>query len=253
MRKITLWVLSCSLAYFLSLSLSLSHCRSSLLLATSEQQQFHALQQFIQKFAKARWIQSPCQLLLCQCSKRCQHNVSLTSWDVHGKGKTITLVLRLGSGREAATDTRDQPQPVSSVRYRKKSLSELKRDSQLAIVKHQSGRQQTQLGQQMREQGRPKKRTDTAGTQTTDIAVVSLCLKVQLVSLGQLITRIPTSMPISQKTIMQSLYNAETPSQQCSEGECDSAHDSDLNIWGTATDSKTDTQSYRGTADTASD
>ena len=52
---------------------------------------------------------------------------------------------------------------------------------------------------------------------------------------------------------MQTQYNAETLSQQHSERECDSAHDSDLDVLGTATNSETDFHCYWDMADTVSD
>ena len=139
-------------------------------------------------------------------------NCQLTSWDIQGEGKTTTLVLRWDSGSEAAIDQ----QLVSFVRYRKKSPSELRRDSQRAILEHQPARQQTQPVQQTCEQGRSDKRPDTAGTQTTNIAVFSLCLKVQLVILSHLMTQTLAVIAIKQKQSYK-LSVAQRISQQGSE------------------------------------
>ena len=66
-------------------------------------------------------LQSVLETLITKCH--------LTSWDVHGKGKTTTLVLRWDSDNMAATARPDQSESVSFARYRKKSPNELSRDA----------------------------------------------------------------------------------------------------------------------------
>ena len=63
-------------------------------------------------------LQSLLETLITKCH--------LTSWDVHGNGKTTTLVLRWDSDNMAAIARPDQSESVSFARYRKKSASELR-------------------------------------------------------------------------------------------------------------------------------
>ena len=101
----------------------------------------------------------------------------LTSWDVHGKGKTTTLVLRWDSDNMAAIARPDQMsefctvaiarpdqmsefcESVSFARYRKKSLSELRRDAHRAMTRQQ---QLLAKGQSV------KPSMDISSTQVTD-------------------------------------------------------------------------------------
>ena len=72
-------------------------------------------------------------------------NCQLTSWDISGKGKTTTLIVRFNEDTGAIED---QHEPVRSVtRYRKKSPSELRRDAKRA-----KARQQEQASKQDSEQ-----------------------------------------------------------------------------------------------------
>ena len=74
-------------------------------------------------------LQSVLETLITKCH--------LTSWDVHGKGKTTTLVLRWDSDNTAAIARPDQSESVSFARYRKKSTSELRRDAHRAMTRQQ--------------------------------------------------------------------------------------------------------------------
>ena len=56
-------------------------------------------------------LQSVLETLITKCH--------LTSWDVHGKGKTTTLVLRWDSDNMAAIARPDQSESVCFARYRK--------------------------------------------------------------------------------------------------------------------------------------
>ena len=56
-------------------------------------------------------LQSVLETLITKCH--------LTTWDVHGKGKTTTLVLRWDSDNMAAIAGPDQIESVSFARYRK--------------------------------------------------------------------------------------------------------------------------------------
>lgn len=69
-------------------------------------------------------LESVLQTLAMKCS--------LSSWDVHGKGKTTTLVLRWDSDSASAIG---KPEPVTFARYRRKSPSELRRDTQRAATR----------------------------------------------------------------------------------------------------------------------
>ena len=84
----------------------------------------------------------------------------LTSWDVHGKGETSTLVLRWDSDNMAAIARPDQSESVSFARYHKKSPSELRRDAHHAMT-----RQQQMLAQV--QSVKPRK-DDISSTQVTD-------------------------------------------------------------------------------------
>ena len=97
-------------------------------------------------------LQSVLETLITKCH--------LTSWDVHGKGKTTTLVLRWDSDNMAAIARPDQSESVSFARYRKKSPSELRRDAHRAMTRQQ----------QLLAQGRSVKpsKDDISSTQVTD-------------------------------------------------------------------------------------
>ena len=66
-------------------------------------------------------------------SPQCQ----LSSWDVRGKGKFTTVVIRFN----ADTAMSGEQPPARAVSYRRKSPSELKRDQQRAIARQQHTRQ----------------------------------------------------------------------------------------------------------------
>ena len=74
-------------------------------------------------------LHSALQSLSAQCH--------LSSWDVRGKGKFTTVVIRFNAD---TTMSVEQP-PARAVSYRRKSPSELKRDQQRAIARHQHTRQ----------------------------------------------------------------------------------------------------------------
>ena len=81
------------------------------------------------------------EMVLRTLSESCQ----LTSWDIRGKGKMTTLIVRFNEDTGAIED---QHEPVRSVtRYRKKSPSELRRDA-----KRVKARQQEQASKQDSEQ-----------------------------------------------------------------------------------------------------
>ena len=81
------------------------------------------------------------ETVLRTLSESCQ----LTSWDIRGKGKMTTLIVRFNEDTGAIED---QHEPVRSVtRYRKKSPSELRRDA-----KRVKARQQEQASKQDSEQ-----------------------------------------------------------------------------------------------------
>ena len=97
-------------------------------------------------------LQSVLETLITKCH--------LTSWDIHGKGKTTTLVLRWDSDNMAAIARPDQSESVSFARYRKKSPSELRRDAHRAMTRQQ----------QLLAQGQSVKpsKDDISSTQVTD-------------------------------------------------------------------------------------
>ena len=71
------------------------------------------------------------ETVLQTLSEKCQ----LTSWNIRGKGKLTTLIVRFNEDTGAISD---QHEPVSCVtRYRKKSPSELRRDAQRAKARQQ--------------------------------------------------------------------------------------------------------------------
>ena len=96
-------------------------------------------------------LQSVLETLITKCH--------LTSWDVHGKGKTTILVLSWDSDNMAAIARPDQSESVSFARYRKKSPSELRRDAHRAMTRQQ---QLLAQGQSVK----PSK--DISSTQITD-------------------------------------------------------------------------------------
>ena len=75
-------------------------------------------------------LDSALQSLSAQCQ--------LSSWDVRGKGKFTTVVIRFN----ADTAMSGEQPPARAVSYRRKSPSELKRDQQRAIARQQHIRQQ---------------------------------------------------------------------------------------------------------------
>ena len=75
-------------------------------------------------------LDSALQSLSAQCQ--------LSSWDVRGKGKFTTVVIRFN----ADTAMSGEQPPARAVSYGRKSPSELKRDQQRAIARHQHIRQQ---------------------------------------------------------------------------------------------------------------
>ena len=79
-------------------------------------------------------LDSALQSLSAQCQ--------LSSWDVRGKGKFTTVVIRFNADTAMSAE---QP-PARAVSYRRKSPSLLKCDQQHAIARQQHTRQQaTQL------------------------------------------------------------------------------------------------------------
>ena len=74
-------------------------------------------------------LDSALQSLSAQCQ--------LSSWDVRGKGKFTTVVIRFN----ADTAMSGEQPPARAVSYRRKSPSELKRDQQRAIARQQHTRQ----------------------------------------------------------------------------------------------------------------
>ena len=75
----------------------------------------------------------PLDSALQSLSEQCQ----LLSWDVRGKGKFTTVVIRFN----ADTAMSGEQPPARAVSYRRKSPSELKRDQQRAISRQQHIRQ----------------------------------------------------------------------------------------------------------------
>ena len=96
-------------------------------------------------------LQSVLEILTTECH--------LTSWDVHGKGKTTTLVIRWDSDNTAATARPHPSRSVSFARYRKKSPSKLRRDTRCTMK-----RQQQLLTQ---EQSVKPSKDDISSTQVT--------------------------------------------------------------------------------------
>ena len=128
----------------LSLSLSLSRVACPWLPASSEEFQlsdyFH-ISVLRVPFASNMCMPLALETVLRTLSESCQ----LTSWDIRGKGKMTTLIVRFNEDTGAIED---QHEPVRSVtRYRKKSPSELRRDA-----KRVKARQQEQASKQDSEQ-----------------------------------------------------------------------------------------------------
>ena len=93
------------------------------------------------------------------------------------------------------------------------------------------------------EQGKPVKRIGTASTQTTDVADCRFTLFESSASQSKSPHKKDIDSNADQAvTITQNQYHAKIFSQLDSEGGCDSVHD--LDIWRTAADSETDTQSF---------
>ena len=97
-------------------------------------------------------LQSVLETLITKCH--------LTSWDVHGKEKTTTLVLRWDSDNMAAIARPNQSESVSFAQYRKKSPVELRRHAHRAMT-----RQQQLLAQA---QSVEPSKDDISSTQVTD-------------------------------------------------------------------------------------
>ena len=110
-------------------------------------------------------LQSVLETLITKCH--------LTSWDIHGKGKTTTLILRWDSDNTAAIARPDQSKLVSFARYHKKPPSELRCDAHRAMSTRQ---------QQLLSQGQSVKTSKDNISSTQLLTQTLLCLKAQLYS-----------------------------------------------------------------------